>query len=303
MVNYILAEPLGTDLVLAEAEYEGIRLCRAFCGEALQSSWSPPSVTVQKRAIRAEVMNFLRNAPAMTASAVTRLSPVLGKFAEFLPLKSKPGLPRLFALNALVVVPDLAAADGAPVFRLKGQTSDVVYFSEAFKQQAEDIGGPGVRFVAASQRYARCEVEPWAVANPWTIKKCAPAATSSRIAEAEHRTGLRFPESLRWLFAHANGAQPARESTGEISSIATLRDGRGSAEWTYELLVIHFGLVPWTWFPFADAPGGDVFFVDCSTPDGAVYLCLHDTAWERIQPFSATLADFVATIATTEISP
>jgi hypothetical protein len=299
MNNFVLAEPLGSDLVMADAAYEGIRLCHAFSGSALQSSWSPPAVTLQKRSVRAEVMNFLRNAPVVSAKAVAQLSPLIGNVVEFLPLASKSDQPELFVVNALVVLTELPDSDDVPVFRLLGQTRDTVYFSETFKSRAEAIGGPGVRFVAASQRYPRRQVPFGGITGGFSFIECDRLATPSRIAEAEARTGLRFPDSLRWLFAHANGGRPA-DAASPISSFATLRDGRGSAEWTYERLVTHFGLVPWTWFPFGDDAGGDVFFVDCSTRDGTAYLWQHDTNDERIVPVTTTLADFVASIRTTD---
>ena len=53
--------------------------------------------------------------------------------------------------------------------------------------------------------------------------------------------------------------------------------------------------------PFASDGGGNTFFVDCSTREGAVYLWFHDTIHERIQPFTETLAEFVATIENIEV--
>jgi hypothetical protein len=295
MAHYLLAEPLGTDVVLTDAPYEGIRLCHAFSEQPLQASWSPRAVTIQRRAQRAELMCFLRNAPAVTSHGAAHLAPLVANSVEFLPLRTKANQPELFALNALVTLPEPPATDDVPVFRLLGATCDGIYFSEGFKTKAQSIGGGGGQFVSAAQRYPQGAVEAWEIASACTMVDCDPPASSARMAEAEVRIGLRFPESLRWLFAHVNGGRPSDDAPG-VSELLALRDGRGSAEWTYELLTIHFGLVPWTWFPFAHAAGGDTFFVDCSTKEGAVFLCRHDTAYERIQPFRQTLADFVSTI-------
>jgi hypothetical protein len=188
------------------------------------------------------------------------------------------------------------------VFRIQGRELDGIYFSGAFRTRAERIAGLGVTFTQVGQRYPHCSQRSWGLGTATrTLLNCSLMATHGRVKEAEARTGLRFPDRLSWLFTNANGASPSDQATG-ISKFLELRDGRGSAEWTYEVLVVHFGLVPWQWFPFANDGGGNVFFVDTASPDGSVFFCHLDTASpsDRIVPLSETLADLVATISGTE---
>ncbi len=110
--------------------------------------------------------------------------------------------------------------------------------------------------------------------------ECEDPATQEQIDFAEEQLGLRFPARLKELFLTCNGGTPHpyvyRDGRLETVVIGTLplRAGRGSAFWTYSLFVEKKRLVPRYFFPFAIDGGANTLFVDCSTPDGRVYLYL-----------------------------
>jgi hypothetical protein len=121
------------------------------------------------------------------------------------------------------------------------------------------------------------------------------------IKSVEDYLSLEFPISLREHFTRSNGGTPdpdCYESPTDpdvgviISSCYPLRHGKGSAVNLYEELVLKKGLVPKTFFPVANDPGGDILFVDCATHEGLVYLWHHDTAFDPVVPFHIGLAQF-----------
>ena len=127
---------------------------------------------------------------------------------------------------------------------------------------------------------------------------CMDPASDQQIDDLEKRVGLRFPSSLRRIFREANGGRPDpyifRDDNNDtdVSECLAIREGKGSALWTYELLVLSKRLVPSHFFPFAVDSGGDCFFVDCSSAEACVYLYVHDTAFEHIRLLSGTLEEF-----------
>jgi hypothetical protein len=116
--------------------------------------------------------------------------------------------------------------------------------------------------------------------------ECDAPASDALIAATEQRVGLHFPAALRWVFQNANGGRPKpaifSNETGRvwIDHCIPLRDGEGSAEWWYKLMVLKKQLVPASWFPFAIDPTGNVLYVDCASEDARVHTYLHDTAFE-----------------------
>lgn len=131
-----------------------------------------------------------------------------------------------------------------------------------------------------------------------TFSECIEPATDEQIDDLERRVGLRFPSGLRRLFSEANGGRPNpyiyRDDNNDtdVSECLAIREGKGSAMWTYELLVLSKRLVPKQFFPFAVDSGGDCFFVDCSPAKGCVYVYVHDTAFEHVRLLCANLEDF-----------
>ncbi len=130
------------------------------------------------------------------------------------------------------------------------------------------------------------------------FSKCIDPASDKQIDDLERQVGLRFPSSLRRLFREANGGRPNpyiyRDDNNDtdVSECLAICEGKGSALWTYELLVLSKRLVPRQFFPFAVDSGGDCFFVDCSTTEGVVYLYVHDTAFEHVRLLSSSLETF-----------
>jgi hypothetical protein len=131
-----------------------------------------------------------------------------------------------------------------------------------------------------------------------TFSECIAPASDEEVDQLEGRVGLKFPSGLRRLFSTANGGRPTPsvfrdgEIDTDVSECLALRDGRGSALWTYELFVLSKRLVPSTFFPFAVDSGGDCFFVDCSSAAASVFLYVHDTAFEHLCPLDVSIDDF-----------
>jgi hypothetical protein len=130
------------------------------------------------------------------------------------------------------------------------------------------------------------------------FERCIAPASNEQIDDLEHRLGLQFPADLRRLFREANGGRPEpyvyRDDNHDtdVSECLALRPGRGSALWTYELLVLSKQLVPRHFFPFAVDSGGDCFFVDCSVARSGVYVYVHDTAFERLRLLCGSIDEF-----------
>ncbi|HEY7375627.1 MAG TPA: SMI1/KNR4 family protein [Polyangia bacterium] len=124
--------------------------------------------------------------------------------------------------------------------------------------------------------------------------ECDPPASDEEIDDLEQRVALRFPAALRRLFREANGGRPEPYIYGDtdVSECLALRSGKGSAEWTYDLLVASKQLVPRHFFRFAVDSGGNTFLVDCSSDQGMVFLWVHDTADERLLPLDVSLEEF-----------
>jgi len=127
---------------------------------------------------------------------------------------------------------------------------------------------------------------------------CIDPASDEQVDDLERQVGLRFPNGLRRLFREANGGRPNpciyRDDNNDtdVSECLAIRDGRGSALWTYELLVLSKRLVPEWFFPFAVDSGGDCFFVSCSPAEAGVYVYVNDTAFEHVRLLSASIEEF-----------
>jgi hypothetical protein len=123
-------------------------------------------------------------------------------------------------------------------------------------------------------------------------------ASDEQIAAVERRVGLSFPLALRRIFREANGGRPYpyvyRDDNNDtdVSECLAIREGQGSALWTYELLVLSKHLVPAQYFPFAVDSGGDCFLVDCSPGAGGVWTYVHDTAFEHLRFLCESLDEF-----------
>lgn len=114
------------------------------------------------------------------------------------------------------------------------------------------------------------------------FSECEPPASESDVDALETRLGFAVPAGVRRLLTSSNGGRPApnvfRGATGslDVSECLALREGRGSIEWTYDLIVVQTHAAPRQYLPFAVDSGGNLFLVDCSMPEGAVYVLLHD---------------------------
>jgi hypothetical protein len=130
------------------------------------------------------------------------------------------------------------------------------------------------------------------------FEECDPPASEAEVAAFEQRLGFRLPQSLRNLVRRANGGRPTpniyRLGAGgatDISECLALREGRGSLEWTYNLLAVEKLAIPSHYLPFAIDSGGNAFVTDCDSPRGDVYLLLHDPVF-RLVPLKVGLDEF-----------
>lgn len=146
-----------------------------------------------------------------------------------------------------------------------------------------------------------------------TFTECISPATPEQIAGLEAQLGFRLPEGLRRVFSEFNGGRPEPRTLrppegaeirpygpwdNDVSACLELRDGRGSALWSYQLEVLLQRLVPATFFPFAHCSGGDTYFVDCASPDGQVHVYVHDTAHEHLHALGVSIDAFWGCLTT-----
>jgi hypothetical protein len=111
------------------------------------------------------------------------------------------------------------------------------------------------------------------------------AITEEEIADIEAGLGLKLPPPVRKLYLVSNGGVPDpyvfedENISTAITELLPLRSEMSdTAPKVYECLVLDRGLVSRRLFPFAVEGGGDYFFVDTMSAQGAVYLYRHDTA-------------------------
>jgi cell wall assembly regulator SMI1 len=108
----------------------------------------------------------------------------------------------------------------------------------------------------------------------------SPSITSQDIADAEATVGIKFPLAMRSLYLLTNGGTPNPYvyEDKNIDTVVARFLPLSTAVKTYERLVTDEQLAPQHFFPFAVDGGGDYFFIDSSTPEGAVSFYRGDTA-------------------------
>ncbi|MEZ6139097.1 MAG: SMI1/KNR4 family protein [Zavarzinella sp.] len=126
--------------------------------------------------------------------------------------------------------------------------------------------------------------------------------TDAEISSVEIELGIRFPKSLRELFANYNGGSPdpyviqvegLHTVVNETLPLLSSKDF-GTAVDSYKLLVQKRRIVEKKYFPFAVDAGGDYFFVDCFSTDSQVYFYDSDTdsVQDRLLKLGMTLQEF-----------
>jgi hypothetical protein len=112
-----------------------------------------------------------------------------------------------------------------------------------------------------------------------------PAVSLADIVEVEQRLSLQLPAVLQALYLKSNGGFPHpyvfedENIDTVVSEFLPIRSANeGTAVAAYANLVLEKGIVGRSFFPFAVDGGGDYFFVDCSTAEGAVYFYRGDSA-------------------------
>lgn len=111
------------------------------------------------------------------------------------------------------------------------------------------------------------------------------AITPQDLGEVEAKLDIKLPPSVRALYLSANGGVPKlhvfesdRLDTLVAEFVPLKSETADTAVNCYKDLVLGQNLVPRYFFPFAVDAGGDYFFVDTTTPEGAVYFYRHDRA-------------------------
>lgn len=122
----------------------------------------------------------------------------------------------------------------------------------------------------------------------------------SEIKKVEKRLGLEFPAALKRHYLRANCGRPdpcvyfGKSVEAVVSECLPLMAKRAdeTAVQVYDHLVTKLRLLPTQYFPFAVDPGGDYFFVDCSSPKADVVIYHHDTAFEPLVSLGVGLEEF-----------
>ncbi|TPI23262.1 SMI1/KNR4 family protein [Mesorhizobium sp. B4-1-1] len=112
--------------------------------------------------------------------------------------------------------------------------------------------------------------------------------TGDMIAQCEKACGLVLPAPARELYARSNGGEPDPYvfQNDELDTVVSeflplAAESRGTAVQSYRRLVTEKAVVAARFFPFAIDGGGDYFFVDTQTRDGAVYFYRSDSRFDQ----------------------
>lgn len=248
---------------------------------------------LQRRACRTDVLTLVRNAHALTASAARIVAELAPTDAELLELDVHGH--ELYILNPVRVLDRAPSAGGPAVYRIAGSELDCTCFSPQLATQLERLQRTAFDDFSPTFPIRTDVIDLPAELGRRTLTACKAPASLARVREAEARLGHKFPDSLAWLFTHANGATFSDALAG-LSSLSELKDGATSAEWFFQLQILQFRLLPWHLFPVAEDGYGDTYFVDTRTESGTLYLALHDTAHERLIPVLQSLDELVASL-------
>lgn len=128
------------------------------------------------------------------------------------------------------------------------------------------------------------------------------ALSEEEISTIELQIGIRLPPELRYQYLQSNGGYPELYVYEDynldtvVSQYLPLKSVRGmsTAVDTYLSLVLTKMIVALNFFPFAVDGGGDYFFVDCSSPFGAVYFYKSDTFEKEVGllPLEVSIKEF-----------
>jgi hypothetical protein len=136
-----------------------------------------------------------------------------------------------------------------------------------------------------------------------TFTSGGPALSSADVTNAERKLGITFPAALRRAYLSSNGGSPYPYvfENDDLDTVVTeflpLSGRTGTAIQTWTRLIREQGLLPERYFPFAVDGGGDYFFVDCASPEGAVYIYRSDTSLDdRLLDLRMELDDFWASL-------
>jgi hypothetical protein len=124
--------------------------------------------------------------------------------------------------------------------------------------------------------------------------------TDGMISLCEDACGLVLPDPVRQIYLRSNGGEPEPYvfQNDELDTVISqflplVSESRGTAVQSYRRLVAEKALVPANLFPFAVDGGGDYFFVDCKTAEGAVYFYRSDTGFdEKLVPLGLNFDKF-----------
>jgi cell wall assembly regulator SMI1 len=127
--------------------------------------------------------------------------------------------------------------------------------------------------------------------------------SESEIARCEADLAIRLPSSLRECYLIANGGEPnpyvfqnAKLDTVVTEFLPLKSRSRGTSVQCYRRLVLEKKLVHSSLFPFAVDGGGDYFFTDMQTSEGAVYFYRSDSINDPLLKLNLGIDDFWAAL-------
>jgi hypothetical protein len=119
-----------------------------------------------------------------------------------------------------------------------------------------------------------------------------------QIASFERELDIRFPPGLRKHYLRANGGYPEPYNYEDeivdtvVQGCLPLQYDGYSAITAYKDQILKKSVLPKHFFPFAYDPGGNLFYVDCSSANGMVYLHWHDVTNEPLIALNVDIDEF-----------
>ena len=129
-----------------------------------------------------------------------------------------------------------------------------------------------------------------------------PPPSSSTIAEFEKHSGLELPLAYLELLRHANGGHPELDSIEppnapgasrwSVNRFFYLTDDKRGSESLWEALEAWRPILGKAALPIANDGGGNLFFIDTTSKNGAVNICIHDDNF-AIREMAPSFEEFV----------
>jgi len=129
-----------------------------------------------------------------------------------------------------------------------------------------------------------------------------PSPSSSTIAEFERYSGLGLPRAYLELLRHANGGHPELDSIEpqnapgasrwSVNRFFYLNDDKRGSESLWVALEAWRPILGAGALPIANDGGGNLFFIDTTSKNGAVKVCVHDDNF-AIRELASSFEEFI----------